>query len=123
VRNFLTYLEDRRALFREAMDTTTAGGELLFHVMGALAQFERRLNVERSRAGIAAARKRGKHLGATDGSSLRRKFGTPAYDRQRGTIGFRHGEAASRSNSDDSIPSTFRNRPKFLAYARTQALI
>ncbi len=47
----------------EAMDTTTAGGELLFHVMGALAQFERRLNAERSRAGIDAARRRGKHLG------------------------------------------------------------
>ena len=47
----------------EAMDTTTAGGELLFHVMGALAQFERRLIAERSRAGIAAARRRGKHLG------------------------------------------------------------
>ena len=45
------------------MDTTTAGGELLFHVMGALAQFERRLNAERSRAGIEAARRRGKHLG------------------------------------------------------------
>jgi DNA invertase Pin-like site-specific DNA recombinase len=47
----------------EAMNTTTAGGELLFHVMGALAQFERRLNAERSRAGIEAARRRGKHLG------------------------------------------------------------
>ena len=47
----------------EAMDTTTAGGELLFHVMSALAQFERRLNAERSRAGIEAARRRGKHLG------------------------------------------------------------
>ena len=47
----------------EAMDTTTAGGELIFHVMAALAQFERRLIAERSRAGIAAARKRGKHLG------------------------------------------------------------
>jgi len=45
------------------MDTTTAGGEFLFHIMGALAQFERRLNVERSRAGIEAARRRGKHLG------------------------------------------------------------
>jgi DNA invertase Pin-like site-specific DNA recombinase len=33
------------------------------HVMGALAQFERRLNAERSRAGIDAARRRGKHLG------------------------------------------------------------
>jgi DNA invertase Pin-like site-specific DNA recombinase len=47
----------------EAMDTTTAGGELLFHFAGALAQFERRLNAERSCAGIEAARRRGKHLG------------------------------------------------------------
>jgi DNA invertase Pin-like site-specific DNA recombinase len=47
----------------EAMDTTTAGGELIFHIMVALAQFERRLIAERSRAGIAAARRRGKHLG------------------------------------------------------------
>jgi DNA invertase Pin-like site-specific DNA recombinase len=72
----------------EAMDTTTAGGELIFHVMAALAQFERRLIAERSRAGIAAARKRGKHLG---------RPARPADDRQRGTIGFRHGEAARRS--------------------------
>jgi DNA invertase Pin-like site-specific DNA recombinase len=36
---------------------------LLFHIAGALAQFERRLNAERSRAGIEAARRRGKHLG------------------------------------------------------------
>jgi DNA invertase Pin-like site-specific DNA recombinase len=59
-------LAERGAGFQsitEAMDTTTAGGELLFHVTGALAQFERRLNAERSRAGIAAARRRGKHLG------------------------------------------------------------
>ena len=34
----------------EAMETTTARGELLFHIAGALAQFERRLNAERSRA-------------------------------------------------------------------------
>jgi DNA invertase Pin-like site-specific DNA recombinase len=47
----------------EAIDTTTAGGELLFHIMGALAQFERRLIGERTRAGIDAARRRGKHLG------------------------------------------------------------
>jgi DNA invertase Pin-like site-specific DNA recombinase len=47
----------------EAIDTTTAGGELLFHIMGALAQFERRLIGERTRAGIEAARRRGKHLG------------------------------------------------------------
>ena len=64
--NTVTDLAERGIGFQsitEAMDTTTAGGELLFHVMGALAQFERRLNAERSRAGIEAARRRGKHLG------------------------------------------------------------
>jgi DNA invertase Pin-like site-specific DNA recombinase len=47
----------------EAIDTTTAGGRLLFHVMGALAEFERTLISERTRAGMAAAKARGRHLG------------------------------------------------------------
>lgn len=47
----------------EAIDTTTAGGKLIFHIMGALAEFERSLIVERVTAGIAAAKKRGKHVG------------------------------------------------------------
>lgn len=47
----------------EAMDTTTPGGELIFHVMGALAQFERSLIVERTRAGMQAARERGRRAG------------------------------------------------------------
>ena len=47
----------------EAIDTTTAGGTLILHIMGALAQFERTLVVERTNAGLAAARKRGVHLG------------------------------------------------------------
>lgn len=46
----------------EAIDTTTAGGRLIFHVMGALAEFERELIVERTRAGLAAAKARG-HAG------------------------------------------------------------
>jgi len=40
----------------EAIDTTTPGGRLVFHVFGAVAQFERALAVERSAAGVAAAR-------------------------------------------------------------------
>lgn len=44
----------------EAIDTATAGGRLLFHVMGALAEFEHQLIVERTRAGLAAARARGR---------------------------------------------------------------
>jgi DNA invertase Pin-like site-specific DNA recombinase len=47
----------------EAIDTTTASGRLLFHVMGAIAEFERSLISERTRAGMAAAKARGKHLG------------------------------------------------------------
>lgn len=47
----------------EHIDTTTAGGKLVFHMMGALAEFERSLMVERTKAGIAAARKRGKRVG------------------------------------------------------------
>jgi DNA invertase Pin-like site-specific DNA recombinase len=47
----------------EVIDTTTAGGMLIFHVMGALAEFERALISERTRAGMAAARARGALIG------------------------------------------------------------
>lgn len=47
----------------EAMDTTTPGGTLLFHIFGAIAQFERDLIVERTKAGLAAARARGRKGG------------------------------------------------------------
>lgn len=47
----------------EAIDTECASGRLLFHVMGALAEFERALISERTRAGIAAARERGVRVG------------------------------------------------------------
>lgn len=50
-------LNDRQVAFRsltEGMDTTTASGELLFHVFGALAQYERALIQERVVAGLAA---------------------------------------------------------------------
>lgn len=47
----------------ESIDTTSAGGRLVFHVFAAVAQFERELIVERTRAGLAAARNRGKKGG------------------------------------------------------------
>lgn len=47
----------------EKLDTSSAAGELVFHVFGAIAHFERRLISERTRDGIAAARKRGKKPG------------------------------------------------------------
>jgi len=42
------------------MDTTTPHGELLFHIFGALAQYERALTKERVNAGLAAAKRRGR---------------------------------------------------------------
>jgi DNA invertase Pin-like site-specific DNA recombinase len=58
-------LSDRDIQLRsltEAIDTSTPGGELVFHIFAALAQMERRLLSERTRAGLAAARARG-HVG------------------------------------------------------------
>jgi DNA invertase Pin-like site-specific DNA recombinase len=49
-----------RSVCDGAIDTTTPSGELIFHVFSALAQFERRLIQERTKAGIAAARARGR---------------------------------------------------------------
>src|SRR3954453_13916303 len=44
----------------ESIDTTTAGGELVFTIFAALAQMERRVLSERTRAGLDAARARGR---------------------------------------------------------------
>jgi DNA invertase Pin-like site-specific DNA recombinase len=69
-------LKERQVAFRsltEGMDTTTASGELLFHVFGALAQYERALIQERVVAGLAAAKRRGRVGGrplALDGEKL-----------------------------------------------------
>ena len=56
----------RSAGFRslpEAIDTTTPGGKLVFHLFAALAAFEPDLIRERTSAGLAAARARGRHGG------------------------------------------------------------
>jgi len=45
---------------RESVDTTTPGGRLVFHLFGALAEFERDVLRERTAAGLAAARARGR---------------------------------------------------------------
>ncbi|MCM2473176.1 recombinase family protein [Rhizobium sp. CG5] len=47
----------------EAIDTASAGGILIFHIMGALAEFERTLISERTRAGMSAAKARGSLIG------------------------------------------------------------
>ncbi len=52
-----------RSLNEGAIDTTSASGELIFNIFSALAQFERRLIQERTLAGLAAARARGRYGG------------------------------------------------------------
>lgn len=51
----------------ENLDTVTPGGRFFFHVMGALAQLERDITLERTRAGLAAARARGARPGRKPG--------------------------------------------------------
>ena len=59
-------LAERGVGFRslqENIDTTTAGGKLVFHVFAALAEVERDIIIERTQAGLAAARARGRRGG------------------------------------------------------------
>ena len=59
-------LEQRKIGFKslqDPVDTTSPGGMLVFHIFGALAEFERNLIRERTKAGLAAARARGKKGG------------------------------------------------------------
>ena len=67
MRHLITVVEDLRnkgigfrSLNEGAIDTTCASGELIFNIFSALAQFERRLIQERTKAGLAAARARGR---------------------------------------------------------------
>jgi len=56
--------------YTEGMDTTTSSGRLLFHVVGAIAAFERDLIAERTKAGLVRARRNGKVLGRPRGSKF-----------------------------------------------------
>jgi DNA invertase Pin-like site-specific DNA recombinase len=66
----ITQLEERGVGFKsltEHIDTTTSSGKLVFHLFGALAEFERDLIRERTQAGLAAARARGRMGGRPKG--------------------------------------------------------
>jgi DNA invertase Pin-like site-specific DNA recombinase len=59
----ITALQERGIGFKsltENIDTTTSGGKLIFHIFGALAEFERDIIRERTQAGLTAARARGR---------------------------------------------------------------
>jgi DNA invertase Pin-like site-specific DNA recombinase len=62
----ITHLNNRKIGFKsitENIDTTTSGGKLVFHIFGALAEFERDIIRERTQAGLIAARARGRKGG------------------------------------------------------------
>jgi DNA invertase Pin-like site-specific DNA recombinase len=62
----ITELHNRKIGFKsitENIDTTTSGGKLIFHIFGALAEFERDIIRERTQAGLQAARARGRKGG------------------------------------------------------------
>jgi DNA invertase Pin-like site-specific DNA recombinase len=62
----VTDLQEKGIEFKsltEAIDTTTSGGKLVFHIFGALAEFEREIIRERTQAGLRAARARGRNGG------------------------------------------------------------
>ena len=66
VSKLLKELQQRGIHFRtvdDNLDTRSSNGKLVLHILGAIAEFERELILERTRAGLAAARKRGKRLG------------------------------------------------------------
>ncbi len=101
-------LEQRGVAFvslTESIDTSTPGGRLVFHVFGALAEFERDLIRERTMAGLSAARARGRR-GGRRGLSAEKV-------RQLRTL------AAHRTNSVPSICSTLGiSRATFYRYVK-----
>ena len=79
-------LEARGVGFRsltENIDTTTPGGRLIFHVFGALGQFERDLIRERTKAGLTAAAARGRKGGRKAGCHCRQVATSAGACRQR----------------------------------------
>ncbi len=69
----VTELSDQTTGFmslQEHIDTTTSGGKLIFHIFGALAEFEREIIRERTNAGLQAARARGRMGGRPTLQSL-----------------------------------------------------
>ena len=74
--DWVNWLDEEGIAFKslqEAIDTSTSGGRLIFHMFGALAEFERNLIRERTNAGLASARARGRLGGRPQALDEKRK--------------------------------------------------
>src|SRR6478672_2849681 len=97
-------------IITEKIDTTTPGGKLIFHLMGALAEFERDLIRERTNAGLAAARARG------------RVGGRPRKLSTNGKVALAQRLFADKKHAIDDICSTLGiSRSTFYRYVREAA--
>src|SRR5437868_13249807 len=89
----ITNLNNRKIGFKsiqENIDTTTSGGKLIFHIFGALAEFERDIIRERTQAGLHAARARGRLGGRPKAKALNTPkkvvMAQSLYDNKNNTI-------------------------------------
>src|SRR6266478_4407286 len=89
----ITNLNNRKIGFKsitESIDTTTSGGKLIFHIFGALAEFERDIIRERTNAGLQAARARGRLGGRPKAKTLNTSkkvtLAQSLYDNKNNTI-------------------------------------
>lgn len=83
-------LEEKKINFlslQESIDTTNSGGKLVFHIFGALAEFERNLIKERTSAGLAAARARGRKGGRPKSlNKNEREVAIRLYNERKNTV-------------------------------------
>ena len=117
MRHLITLVEDLRgrgvgfrSLNEGAIDTTSASGELIFNIFSALAQFERRLIQERTKAGLAAARVRG------------RQGGRPRLEAEGAKVRAAKKLAADKSIAVDDICDTLKiSRSTYYRYVALRA--
>jgi DNA invertase Pin-like site-specific DNA recombinase len=86
----ISHLQQQGIGFRslqEQIDTTTSGGKLVFHIFGALAEFERDVIRERTHAGLAAARARGRLFGRPKVLSPKKVAQLQALAKEDTTVG------------------------------------
>ncbi|TDY16898.1 DNA invertase Pin-like site-specific DNA recombinase [Paraburkholderia sp. BL6665CI2N2] len=108
--NLINRLSKRRIHFKsltESIDTSTSGGRLVFHLMASLAEFERSLISERTKAGMDAARVRGSRIG--------RKPSLTAAE-------CAHALALLECESIDAVAARFKVHPRTLYRLRAKQL-